>query len=294
MTTPDKTRLAEDVGSLEIFGTPFSTFTRSITMGLEEMGLGGHYIQHPFTPHSAEVKKRNPLGLLPVLIHRPDAIYTSAENAVVLFESNAVRRYLDDFVYPTVSRHGKNQHALTPPLPGHGTTQDGVLLAQAAEARARVDQWVSMASSTLFQNVEFGVVKPRLAMEKNGADDATVYTALEGNIDKMHAVLAKLEDLAKREPTPFLCGSEITWADLFLYPALADLRATPQVRRECAGHKSVTCALTTSSPPLSTQGDVVRGSDAKFPWIAAWADRMDARPSAKSTYEGTLASQRKK
>lgn len=43
------------------------------------------------------------------------------------------------------------------------------------------------------------------------------------------------------------------------------------------------------------QGEVIRGStDAKFPLIAAWADRMEARPSAKSTYDGTLASQRKK
>lgn len=225
--------MAEDVGSLEIFGTPFSTFTRSITMGCEEMGLGGHYIQHPFAPHSPEVNKKNPLGLLPVLIHRPDALYTSAENAVVLFESNAVRRYLDELIYPTVSRHSKHQHSLTPELPGHSSlAQDGgTLLGQAAEARAKVDQWVSMASTTLFQAVEFGVVKPRLAMEENGADDATIQTALEGNIDKMHSVLAKLEGLIKEanEKMSFLCGKDVTWADLFLYPALADLRAVPQV-----------------------------------------------------------------
>jgi glutathione S-transferase len=220
MSTPDPQINAGDLGTLEIFGIPFSTFTRSITLSLEELDLGLHYIQHHTPPHSAEVKERNPLGQLPVLVHRPDAQYTAKENVVVLFESNAIRRYIDDLIVPLAQRKQKNQVWLTPRLEPQNPSS--------AVKRALIDQWVSVASTVLFSSVEFGVVKPRLAMEKNQADDATIHTALEGNIEKAYEKISIVESMIKGD-TKYLCGDQVTWADLFVYPPLADFRSVKEV-----------------------------------------------------------------
>lgn len=189
-------------------------------MGLEELGLGDRYIQHHTEPHSSDVKQKNPLGLLPVLIHRPDGLYTSQDNVVVLFESNAIRRYIDDLIAPIAQKTQRVHVHLTPALRAHDVGS--------AERRAKVDQWISMASTVLFQSVEFGIVKPRLAMEKNGADDDTIHVAIEDGIEKAYGKLAIFESMLK-EGRDFLCGGEITWADLFVYPPLADLRAVKEV-----------------------------------------------------------------
>jgi glutathione S-transferase len=189
-------------------------------MGLEELGLGDNYIQHHTEPHSPEVKQKNPLGLLPVLIHRPDGLYTSQDNVVLLFESNAIRRYIDDLVAPIAIKKQRIPVHLTPALQPHDVGS--------AERRAKVDQWISMASTVLFQSVEFGVVKPRLAMEKNEADDDTIHVAIEEGIEKAYGKLAIFESMLK-EGQEYLCGTEVTWADLFVYPPLADLRAVKEV-----------------------------------------------------------------
>lgn len=232
MTTPGPHSNVEDIGTLEIFGIPFSTFTRSIVLGLEELGLGNSIIQHHFEPHSEEIKKRNPLGLLPVLVHRPDALYTSQDNVVVLFESNAIRKYIDDLVFPLAQRKQfKFVSHLTPTLELHDI--------RSAEKRARVEQWISIASTAIYPSVEFGVVKPRLAMEKNKADEASIQVALEEGVEKAYEKLTILEDMLKETSYKFLTGSEITWADLFLYPPLADLRAIKEVSlRENLMHDS--------------------------------------------------------
>lgn len=300
MTTPDKCGGPEDLGTVEIFGITFSTFTRSILLGFEELGLP--YIHHAFPPHSEEVKKRNPFGLLPVLVHRPDAIYTSPDAVVVLYEANAVRRYVDEALAPalasarTHTHDTKTQAALTP-LSISGTETPTAL----ASLRAKVDQYVSVASSNLFQAVEHGVVKPRLAMEKNGATDADVGVALEENLERMYRALEAVEKMANESAgkEEWLVGGRISWADLFLYPALADLRAVKEV-------SNAPSALHSSLPHLSThlllpvrfplsQGECLHtGPHCRFPWLASWLDRMDGRESVKKTAEGTLASQRKR
>ncbi len=62
----------------------------------------------------------------------------------------------------------------------------------------------------------------------------------------------------------YFVGHEVTWADLFVYPPLADLRATPE-------------------------GAAVLP---RYPRLAAWAARMEQREEARRTYDGTVASQR--
>lgn len=261
MTEPDPHGVSEDFGSIEIFGIPFSTFTRSVVMGLEEFGLCKNYIQHHTKPHSGEVVQRNPFGLLPVLVHRPDTIYTSNADAIVLYESNAIRRYIDEWLGPQANKKFNTKVELTPKA-SHTPGQINV--------RAKVDQWVSIASTVLFPAVELGVVKPRLAMEDNGADDETIRVALDDGIARLHDRLATIEQLLAGSSGDFFAGSQVTWADLFAYPPLADLRAVQE-------------------------GEVLRNSkEAVFPHLAAWMDRMEARTSAKNTFEGTLAANRKK
>jgi glutathione S-transferase len=260
MTTPDPRGNTEYFGTIEVYGIPFSTFTRSIVMGLEEFGITKkYYMQQEVPPHSGEVKKRNPFGLLPVFVHRPDAIYTKKEEAVTLFESNAIRRYIDEYLGPQANKILNGKHILTP------KDNDGSHMSVAR--RAKVDQWISLASNSLFSAVELGVVKPRLSMEANEADDQTITLAIQAGLDRLHDRLAIFEEMLDQSEGDWCCGKDITWADLFMYPALADLRAVPE-------------------------GQVIRGADAVFPRLSTWLDKMQERQSAKATYEGTLASQR--
>jgi glutathione S-transferase len=75
-----------------IIGTPFSTFTRTITLGLQYKGL--RYNQIATVPHSEVASDYHPFGYLPTLIiNKGDdgdrSIHTK------LSESQAIVRYLD-------------------------------------------------------------------------------------------------------------------------------------------------------------------------------------------------------
>ena len=261
MTTPDRSGAPEDIGVLEIFGVPASTFTRSIKLGLHELGI--HFIDVTRAPHSEDVKSLNPYGLLPVLVHRPDGLYTKPDDIVTLYESNAIRRYIDEYLAPIASKR-----QLTPPLRSAGGTVDPTTVI----ARARLDGFVSSFSQTLFPALEGGFIKPAAQMKKNGADLETINVALEPGLTRTHALLEIVESQAKAHANDQgwilggATGAELTWADLFLFPILDDLRASPAAQ-------------------------LVSGDSPTFPWLAAWLNRMDARPSVKLTHEGSVASQ---
>ena len=266
MTTPDRAGAPEDLGVLEIFGLPASTFTRSIKLGLHELGI--HFIDVTRAPHTEDIKSRNPYGLLPVLVHRPDGLYTKPDEIVTLYESNAIRRYIDEYLAPIV-QHGKGLRELTPPLKQAGGTVDP----QAVILRARLDGFVSSFSQTLFPALEGGFIKPAAQMTKNGADLDTINVALEPGLTRTHALLEIVESQAKAHnknaAQGWILGSgvnELTWADLFLFPILDDLRASP-------AHA------------------LVSGDNPTFPWLANWLTRMDARPSVKVTHDGSVAHQ---
>ncbi len=65
MTTPDRLGAPEDLGVVELFGTSSSTFTRSIALGLHELGIP--FIAIERAAHSADIKSRNPYGTVPIL-----------------------------------------------------------------------------------------------------------------------------------------------------------------------------------------------------------------------------------
>lgn len=237
MTTPDIRGIGEDVGIIEVYGAPISTFTRTITMSLSRLGLPFMFKEH--LPHSAEVKQYNPLGLVPVLIHRPQGIYAPHEKVVILYESNAIRRWIDDVL--TQIAHQKkgadSKTSLTPPL---DTTNSATLLAT-AQVRSTIDQIVSLLSTKIFSTLEGTLIKPRQAMEGNEADEATIKVALEEALDGGEGVLRLLEgflrDNAKSQKKgdgtsiEWFAGDGISWADLYVYPVLADFKSVPEVSR---------------------------------------------------------------
>ena len=74
--------------SYTIIGTPFSTFTRTITLGLQYKGL--KYNQIATVPHSQLASDSHPFGYLPTLI-----INKVDGSNIKLSESQAIVRYLD-------------------------------------------------------------------------------------------------------------------------------------------------------------------------------------------------------
>lgn len=261
MTTPDRSGAPEDLGLLEIFGLPASTFTRSIKLALLELNISFIPVVRP--PHSEDIKSRNPYGLLPVLVHRPDGLYTQPDGIVTIYESNAIRRYIDEYLAPQ-AKHGKGVRELTPELKSSAGRVDE----KAVIARARLDGFVSSFSQTLFPAIEGGFVKPAAQMKKNGADLETINVALEPGLNRIHSLLEIVERQAKghnKGGEGWILGvGEISWADLFLFPILDDLRASPA-------------------------GGLVSGESPTFPWLAGWMARMDGRPSVRVTHEGTVA-----
>lgn len=73
-----------------IIGTPFSTFTRSITLGLTYKGIA--FNQVCVVPHSDAAYENHPFGFLPTLvIHEIDGKKVDLK----LRESQAIARYID-------------------------------------------------------------------------------------------------------------------------------------------------------------------------------------------------------
>jgi glutathione S-transferase len=77
--------------SYTIVGTPFSTFTRTITLGLQYKGL--KYNQIATVPHSQIASDSHPFGYLPTLIIKVDGSDKPID--IKLSESQAIVRYLD-------------------------------------------------------------------------------------------------------------------------------------------------------------------------------------------------------
>lgn len=218
-----------NISAVSLYGIPFSTFTRSIRMAYRELGgedgklsSASVSIDTPLhlidaAPHSDEVNTRNPFGLLPVL-----ELPNKDGPSTILIEGNAIRRWVDRRSHQILSTAGLDDES-----------QD------AHHVLEKVDMWVSIASSTLFRSVEHGVIKPRLSAEEQGKTEQEIVEAGKEGVQAMQDVLQAVEKLlaeareraqGSKEYTQdtVLSIGKISWADLFLYPALADLRAIPE------------------------------------------------------------------
>jgi glutathione S-transferase len=103
------------------------------------------------------------------------------------------------------------------------------------------------------------VVKVRLGMSDASEDD--ISSALKPGLERLSEFITIIESLMSQDHSHFTFGSHPTWADLFLYPMVADLEATPEAH-----------ALT--------------------PRLRAWSEKMKTLPAVRNTVEGTLAAQR--
>lgn len=106
--------------------------------------------------------------------------------------------------------------------------------------------------------MEKGVVKPRIAATDEGKlSDAEVRSNIAAGVDQLRKFLKRSED--NMSPDGFVFGEKLSWADFFLFPLLADLRATPE-------------------------GELLS------PRLLRWMEKMDQLDAVRKTKPGTLSS----
>jgi glutathione S-transferase len=172
-----------------LVGVPFSTFSRTMRMAFHHLNV--EYKFEQAMPHSELAYKYNPFGRVPSLLHGDKAI----------FESSAIRDYVD-----TV--YGDN---LTP---------------KDLDTRLKVDQMISALCDYIFHHVVFGVSKPREHFEKENKSEDEIAKLLQKRLQNAGKIIESFDSMIVEGP--FLCGNTLTWADFFVYPAMADLYSLPE------------------------------------------------------------------
>ncbi|KAJ3515855.1 hypothetical protein NLJ89_g1499 [Agrocybe chaxingu] len=184
-----------------VIGTPFSTFTRTITLGLEYKGVS--YVRKAAIPQSALAVENHPFGYLPTLVIH-DA--NNSHGDIKLCESQAIAKYIDR-ICPAPSLQ----------------LQSGVDL----PVEEKVWEFVSIVASFGFPAVEVGVVKPRVkATDEGKLSEPKIEVQINEGVQQLKRFLSVVESLMHAEGYAF--GGKLTWADFFLYPLLSDLRAVPE------------------------------------------------------------------
>lgn len=171
-----------------LVGAHFSTYTR--TMRMVFMHLNVDYKLEQTVPHSVTAYKYNPFGRVPSLLHKDK----------VIFETSAIRDYIDT-IFGT---------DLTP---------------KDLDTRLKVDQMISVLSDYIFHHVVFGISKPRDQYEKEGKNEEEIKKLLESRLKTSGRIIRAVDNMVQG---PFLCGEELTWADYFVFPAMADLYSLPE------------------------------------------------------------------
>ncbi|KAG2188789.1 hypothetical protein INT44_003928 [Umbelopsis vinacea] len=220
--------------TLTVVGAKISTFTRTIRLALEHLNIPYELLET--FPHEELAYKYNAFGKIPTL----------TDNDLVVNETLAIRRYIDH-----ISEH--NQKSLEP---------EGI------QNLLQVDQWVSVASDYAFRELILTISKPRQAMEGKGQCEADIQANLKKSLDRARVVLRAIEQhlvSGKVQETGWLCGSSITWADLFMFPVFADFASLPERK-----------LMQQESPQL---------------W--KWYQRFANTDIAAKTFQGTVADQRK-
>ncbi|KAF8322141.1 hypothetical protein DL93DRAFT_2071924 [Clavulina sp. PMI_390] len=187
--------------SLTIIGTPFSTFTRTITLSLEAKGLA--YKQIATAPHSQTADKHHPFGHLPTLVVHGAG---PAGKDFFLRESTAIVRYIDRIA------------------PGHPILH----LSEANDMLPeKMWEFVSLVQSNAYPILEVKMIKIRVKHTDEGKlSAAEIGDLLSDAVAEARVYIAKIEPLMASGG--FVFGKTLTWADYFLYPLLADLEATPE------------------------------------------------------------------
>ncbi|CEP14764.1 hypothetical protein [Parasitella parasitica] len=176
--------------SITLVGAPFSTFTRTMRMAMRHLKVE-HKLEKT-KPHTKVAYMYNPFGRIPSLIH----------NDQVIFETLAIRDYIDS----TFS------NALTP---------------QDLNTRLKMDQLISVLCDYIFHHIIFGVAKPREHYESQKMAESKIVERLKTPLEQAGKIIGAVDSMVD-EVGSFLCGNKLTWADYFVYPAIADLFSLPE------------------------------------------------------------------
>jgi glutathione S-transferase len=175
-----------------IYGPSFSTYARTARLVLEEKGVA--YELRPVNIMAGEGQasdhtRRHPFGKVPAFEH----------DGFSLYETIAIARYIDR-VFPGP--------ALQPSDPRQA---------------ARMDQIIAVIDSYAYGAIVGKLVWQRLVVPMQGGqgDEGVV----QGAMDTVRLCLSEFERLKGSQP--FLAGSEISLADLFLAPIFGYLTMTP-------------------------------------------------------------------
>ncbi|KAH6903257.1 hypothetical protein BKA70DRAFT_1374025 [Coprinopsis sp. MPI-PUGE-AT-0042] len=183
--------------SIKLAGTPFSTFTRTIALGLHHKGIQFEQIKTP--PQSDIASKYHPFGYLPSLI---------IDDSTVLVESQAIARYIE-------------RTAPSPSLELPATTRETGVLDE------KVWEFVSLVASFGFPALEGGVIKPYVKLLDDPQTKGDIpFNPEDEGVTKAKEFLSIIE--SRMVPgAKYAFGDGPTWGDFYLYPILADLRSIP-------------------------------------------------------------------
>lgn len=260
---PSSVLSPESLGTIEVFGTILSTQTQSLLIALSELGI--KFIHHPAMPNSPEVSQLSPFGTIPVMVHRPSAIYAS-KDIVCFYEMSAIAQYIDEVLNVQSSAEGKSD-ALMPKLADShsGKYADSALL------RAEVRQLCSVIRTYIQNVVEDQYVKPYFALRNNGASESDISVALSEQLDTAISALIYLERIIHNVQQKLSIGADAdflfgkpTWVAAHLFPILRDFRATgPKV--------------------------LIGGPNERLPHLTKFLQSFENRPSAQAVLKGTFA-----
>ncbi|KAG1468429.1 hypothetical protein G6F56_003833 [Rhizopus delemar] len=213
----------------KIIGALFSTYTRTMRMALIRLNVPFQLEQA--NPHSKLAYKYNPFGRVPSLLHNNNQI----------FETMAITNYID-------------------------ATFSSDLTPQDLDTKIKMSQIISILSDYVFHHIIFNVCKRRDTYEQQGKNEEEIAVLLKNHLKKATDIIRALDNLIPFDGTKFLCGDQLTWADYFFYPTLADMYAIPEGK-----------FFAESSPKLQT-----------------WYEHFKTRKEVLDTYPGTVADIRSK
>jgi glutathione S-transferase len=184
-----------------VYGPAYSTYARTVRLALEEKGVDYKLEEVDLLQGAAQSPAhlaRQPFGKVPAFEHDGFKVY----------ETGAIARYIDE-AFP------------------------GPKLQPAdAKRRARMNQFMSVNDSYTYPNCIGKVVWQRAVVPLlGGTPDEKVVAEAMPMVEKTVTALEQLVDATG----PFLCGPEISLADLHLAPVMAYFSGTPEGKKVLAG-----------------------------------------------------------
>ena len=189
-----------------VHGPAYSTYTRTVRLALEEKGVAYKLDEVDILKGEGQQPAylaRQPFGKVPAFTH----------DGLSLYETTAIARYADE-AFP------------------------GPKLQPAdAKRRARMNQIISIVDSYAYGSCIGKVVWQRVVTPLLGGkpDDQVVAEAMP-MVEKSVAALEAAEDAGG----PFLCGAELSLADLYLIPVIDYFGQTPEGKKALAGAPRLT------------------------------------------------------